>query len=148
MIQGNNTYRLSNRKAAIVILVLVLPLLLGAWKIIKGRGINPSYVERIQDGKTKKHEILTLFGDPQEIKRTSEGVVYVYKSFRDKDAGPRLEGRKFTDVQQKPYLTDEDLKELDKTSIKQQANKELASTLIIRFQPDGETVQSHDYKEF
>jgi hypothetical protein len=148
MSQGNNTYRRSNRKAALVVLFLALPLLLGAWKIIRGRGINPSYVERIQDGKTKKHEILTLFGDPQDIKRTPEGVEYVYKSFRDKDAVTPGKGRKFTDVHQKPYLTDEDLKELDKTSIKQKAHKELASTLIIRFQPDGETVQSHDYKEF
>ncbi len=67
-----------------VLMILLLPRLLGAWKIISGNTIDPSHVERIQDGKTTKNEVLLLFGDPQEIEnRTPEGVTYTYKSFKD-----------------------------------------------------------------
>ena len=83
------------RRIASVLMILLLPGLLGAWKIISGETIDPRHVERIQDGKTTKNEILVLFGDPQEIDRTPEGVTYTYKNFKDAPAMPyRPEDRK------------------------------------------------------
>ncbi len=128
----------------LVLLVLALPLLLGAWKIITEKGINPSYVERIQDGKTKKHEILTLFGDPEEIDRTPSGLVYTYKSFREKETLPgRQSGER--SVQDSPYFNENWMKNLPK---EKDSSKELDSVLIIRFDPDGQTVRSHEFKEY
>ena len=133
------------RQAALFLLVFTLPLFLGAWKIVRGRDINPAYVDRIQDGKTKKHEILTLFGDPDEIDRTPEGTVYIYKSLRDKKALPKKERKALGTVQDSPYYTEDWLK---KKSTQQEPDKELASMLVIRFGRDGETVQNHDYKQY
>ena len=56
-------------------MILLLPGLLGAWKVISGETINPHHVERIKDGQTTKHEILLYFGEPQEIDRSPEGRV-------------------------------------------------------------------------
>jgi hypothetical protein len=87
---------------------------LGAWKTFTGQGINRSYVERIQDGKTKKPEILTWFGDPQEVKRTPEGVVFIYQTFRAKQGPPgRYQGN------QKPADTPFQLEENLKNQTKQ-----------------------------
>lgn len=133
------------RQAALVLLVFTLPLFLGAWKIIRGRDINPAYVERIQDGKTKKHEILTLFGDPDEIDRTPEGTVYIYQSFRDKETLPKKGRQALGTVQDSPYFNEDWLK--NKASRKP-PGKELVSMLVIRFGRDGETVQNHDYKQY
>jgi hypothetical protein len=128
-----------------VVAVLALPLLLGAWKGAAGQGINPSHVEHIQDGKTKKPEILTWFGDPQEVKRSPEGVVYIYQSFRPKQGLPRKETREIKQPANTPFELEENLKIKPK---KAGPNKELDSSLIIRFKPDGETVQSHQYQKF
>jgi hypothetical protein len=136
-----------NRKASIVLLILAVTLL-GAWKIIMGDSINPSYVERIQDGKTKRHEILTLFGDPQETKRTPEGLVLIYKSYRTKETLPSRDLRNSKNVvADNPYFQEYQMSEVQSTK-KKGSNKELASSLTIRFKPDGETVQSHEYKEY
>ena len=136
-----------NRRASLVLLILAVTLL-GAWKIIMGDSINPSYVERIQDGKTKRHEILTLFGDPQETKRTPEGLVLIYKSYRNKETLPRQDTRKSKNVvADNPYFQEYQMSEVQSTK-KKGSNKELASSLTIRFKPDGETVQSHEYKEY
>ena len=136
------------RQTALVLLVFTLPLFLGAWKIIRGREINPAYVERIQDGKTEKHEILTLFGDPDEVDRTPEAVVYVYETFRDKETLPKRQRDLKSAPQDSPYFREDWLKEKKKREAAAAANKELDRRLIIRFDREGQTVQSHEYKQF
>ena len=136
------------RQTALVLLVFPLPLFLGAWKIIRGREINPAYVERIQDGKTEKHEILTLFGDPDEVDRTPEAVVYVYETFRDKETLPKRQRDLKSAPQDSPYFREDWLKEKKKREAAAAANKELDRRLIIRFDREGQTVQSHEYKQF
>ena len=133
------------RQAGLVLLLFAVPLLLG-WKFGMDKGINPRFVERIEDGKTKRHEILTWFGDPKEIERLPDGVVYVYKAMRPKAELPRRKAPE----KNGPAI---DPNALDKTPItkktdSEESAQELARTLIIRFKPDGETVQNHDYKEF
>jgi hypothetical protein len=143
---NNQDRRFSRSRAlAAVMVVLTLPLMLGAWKSILNRGINPSYVERIQDGKTTKPEILTWFGDPQEVKRTPEGVVYIYQTFRAKKGPAPKDTREIKRPPETPFHMEEHLKFKPR---QQDPDQELASSLIIRFKPDGETVQSHEYQEF
>jgi hypothetical protein len=135
------------RRIALVLLVLLLPGLLGAWRIVSGETIDPRHVERIKDGKTTKLEILTLFGDPQEIDRTPEGVIYTYKSFKDAPATPyKPEERKISPQSDQIYVID-DKKQVKKPALKTEGHI-LRSTLLIRFKPDGETVMSHEYKQF
>ncbi len=135
------------RRIALVLLVLLLPGLLGAWRIVSGETIDPRHVERIKDGKTTKLEILTLFGDPQDIDRTADGVTYTYKSFKDAPATPyRPEERKIAPQSDQLYLLD-DKKQIKKPTVKTEG-KILRSTLLIRFKSDGETVMSHEYKQF
>ena len=137
------------RGAALLFLVLALPFLLGAWKISTGPSINPKYVEHIENGKTKKHEILTWFGDPQEIKRLPEGVMFVYKTFRPKSDLTRRKSKEpkpRLSTVDSPYALEHNV--LKRETVKEPPAKEPESTLIIRFKPDGETVQSHEYKEF
>jgi len=136
------------RQVALVLLVFTLPLFLGAWKIIMGRSINPAYVERIQDGKTEKHEILTLFGEPDEVDRTPEAVVYVYETFRNKETLPQRERQLQSTPQDSPYFREDWLKEKKKREAAAAANKELDRRLIIRFDREGQTVQSHEYRQF
>ena len=134
-------------RIAAVLMVLLLPGLLGAWKIISGETIDRRHVERIMDGKTTKNEILLLFGDPQEIDRTPGGVTYTYKNFKDAPAMPyRPEDRKIATQSDQLYIID-DQKQIKKPPLKTEG-KILRSTLLIRFKPDGETVMSHEYKEF
>jgi hypothetical protein len=137
------------RGAALVLFVLAVPLVLGAWTISTGRGINTNYIDRIQDGKTKKHEILTLFGDPQETKRSPEGITFVYKAFRSKGEASRRKDKdeesKVTAAVDSPYSLEQTLK---RSKPKEGPVQEVSSTLTIFFGPDGETVQSHDYKEY
>jgi hypothetical protein len=124
-----------------------LPGLLGAWKVISGETIDRRHVERIQDGKTTKNEILLLFGDPQEIERTPDGVIYNYKSFKDAPAMPyRPENREINPQSDQLYVVD-DKKQIKKAPLKTEG-KILKSTLLIRFKPDGQTVMSHEYKEY
>jgi hypothetical protein len=134
-------------RIALILLVLLLPGLLGAWRIVSGETIDPRHVARIQDGKTTKMEILTLFGDPQDIDRTADGVTYLYKSFKDAPALPyKPNERKIAPQSDQIYLLD-DKKQIKKPTIKTEG-KILRSTLLIRFKPDGQTVMSHEYKEF
>ncbi len=135
------------QKRAILCVLLVLPLVLGAWKSMTGRTINPNYVERIQDGKTKKQEIMLYFGDPQEIKRTADGLVYVYKSFKDAPAmAYRPEDRKINPQSDQLMVIDEN-RQIKKAPLKTEG-KILRCTLTIHFKSDGDTVMSHEYKEF
>ena len=135
------------RRIALVLVVLLLPGLLGAWRIVSGETIDPRHVERIKDGTTTKLEILTLFGDPQEIDRTGDGVTYLYKSFKDAPAMPyKPENRQIAPQSDQIYLLD-DKKQVKKPTVKTEG-KVLRSTLLIRFKSDGETVMSHEYKQF
>jgi hypothetical protein len=135
------------RRIASVLLILLLPGLLGAWKTISGDTIDRRHVERIQDGKTTKNEILLLFGDPQEIDRTPEGVTYTYKNFKDAPAMPyRPENREINPQSDQKFVIDPN-KQIKKAPLKTEG-KILKSTLLIRFKPDGQTVMSHEYKEF
>jgi hypothetical protein len=135
------------RRIASVLLILLLPGLLGAWRVMSGESIDRRHVERIQDGKTTKNEILLLFGDPQEIDRTPEGVTYTYKSFKDAPAMPyRPEDRKINPQSDQLFVINED-KTIKKAPLKTEG-KILKSTLLIRFKPDGQTVMSHEYKEY
>jgi hypothetical protein len=135
------------RRTALILVILLLPGLLGAWRIISGDTIDPRYVERIQDGKTTKLDILTLFGDPQEINRTPEGITYLYKSFKDAPAMPYdPDKRKINPQSESLYLID-DKKQIKKPTVKTEG-KILKSTLLIRFKPDGVTVMSHEYKTY
>ena len=136
------------RRIASVLMILLLPGLLGAWKVISGDTIDRRHVERIQDGKTTKNEILLLFGDPQEIDRAPEGVAYTYKSFKDAPAMPyNPKDRKIAPQSDQLFLLPDDDKKIKKPPIKTEG-KILKSTLLIRFKPDGQTVMSHEYKEF
>ena len=144
---GRPSARHRCRRITWVLMILMLPGLLGAWKIISGETIDRRHVERIQNGKTTKNEILLLFGDPQEINRTPEGVTYTYKNFKDAPAMPYKPGdRKIAPQSDQLYLLD-DNKQIKKATIKTQG-KILKSTLLIRFKPDGQTVMSHEYKEY
>jgi hypothetical protein len=135
------------RRAASILMILLLPGLLGAWKGMSGDTIDRRHVERIADGKTTKNEILLLFGDPQEIDRGSEGITYTYKNFKDAPAMPyRPEDRKINPQSDQLFVVNED-KTIKKAPLKTEG-KILKSTLLIRFKPDGQTVLSHEYKEF
>jgi hypothetical protein len=137
------------RKTTLVcrgLLVLGLMLLLLAWRDVSGNTINPRAVEHIKDGQTTKNEITLMFGEPQEIKKTENVVVYTYKSFKDASDLPYEPKKR----QPKPqsdqlYLLDEEktVKKPDRNT----AGKVLRSTLIIYFKPDGQTVAGHEYTE-
>ena len=136
------------RPGAVLVVLLLLPLIMGgAWESMTGKTINPRYVERIQNGKTTKHEILLYFGDPQETQRTPDGLVWVYKSFKDAPAMPYKHDKREINPQsdQLMFVRDED-KQIKKAPLKTEG-KILHSTLTVRFKADGETVMSHEYKE-
>ena len=144
---GRTSARHGYRRIAAVLMILLLPGLLGAWKIISGETIDRRHVERIADGKTTKNEILLLFGDPQEIDRGSDGIVYTYKNFKDAPAMPyRPEDRKINPQSDQLFVIDPN-KQIKKAPLKTEG-KILKSTLLIRFKPDGQTVLSHEYKEY
>ena len=145
---GRPSVRRRWRRVAAVLMILLLPGLLGAWRAMSGESIDRRHVERIQDGKTTKNEILLLFGDPQEINRAAEGVSYTYKNFKDAPAMPyRPEDRKIAPQSDQLFLLPDDDKKIKKPPIKTEG-KILKSTLLIRFKPDGQTVMSHEYKEY
>jgi hypothetical protein len=135
------------RRMALALIILLLPGLLGAWRIMSGETLSPRLVANIQDGKTTKQEILVMFGDPQEINRTSEGLTYLYKSYKDAPAMPyKWQDRKINPQSDQLFLID-DNKQIKKAPVKTKG-KILRSTLLIRFKPDGVTVLSHEYKEY
>jgi hypothetical protein len=145
---GRTAARQRFRRIASVLMILLLPGLLGAWKAISGETIDRRHVERIADGKTTKNEVLLLFGDPQEIDRGSEGITYTYKNFKDAPAMPyRPENRKIQPQSDQIFLLPDDDKRVKRPPIKTEG-KILKSTLLIRFKPDGQTVMSHEYKEY
>ncbi|MGQ9919986.1 MAG: hypothetical protein ACUVRZ_01520 [Desulfobacca sp.] len=127
-------------------MLLFILICLLAWRDITGNTINPRYVERIQDGKTTKNEIMVLFGEPQEIKRTANTIVYIYRSYKDAPALPSDPDKRQPHLQSTtPYLVDED-KKVKKVQEKTEG-KIPRSTLVIYFKPDGQTVSGHEYTE-
>jgi hypothetical protein len=135
------------RRLWLVLMIMLLPGLLGAWRIISGDTIDARHVNRIKDGKTTKQEILLLFGDPQEIDRTPEGVVYLFKSFKDAPAVPYDPSKRPINPQSDQIFVRDDDKKIKKAPVKTKG-KILKSTLLIRFKSDGETVMSHEFKEY
>jgi hypothetical protein len=135
------------RRLTLVLMIMLLPGLLGAWRIISGDTIDSRHVSRIKDGKTTKQEILLLFGDPQEIERTPEGVVYLYKNFKDTPAMPYKPEKREISPQSDQIFVLDDKKQIKKPPLKTEG-KILKSTLLLRFKPDGETVMSHEFKEY
>lgn len=132
-----------------VLLVLSIPLLLGwTWKdAASGMTINPSYVNQIQDGKTTKQEVLLYFGDPKEIERTSDGLVYKYYTYKNADALPYDPYKREPNPQSTSnYLLEDN--QIKKKPVVKNGGKILKSSLEIRFKPDSNTVMSHEYKEF
>ena len=145
---GRTAARRRWRRIAPVLMILLLPGLLGAWRVVSGDTIDRRHVERIADGKTTKNEILLLFGDPQEIDRGSEGITYTYKNFKDAPAMPyRPENRKIAPQSDQLLLLPDEDKKIKRPPLKTEG-KILKSTLLIRFNPDGQTVMSHEYKEY
>jgi outer membrane protein assembly factor BamE (lipoprotein component of BamABCDE complex) len=133
-------------RAALLLGVLALALVFGAWRDVSGNTINPDYVSRIKDGQTSKHEIILLFGDPQEVVRTPEGRIFKYISYKDAPQFSSKLERQVDEQAATPFFLDED-KKIKRVPLKK-AGKILKSTLIIRFKPDGNTVLSHEYKEY
>jgi len=138
---------LLKRHGAVLMGLLLLPLILGAWQSMTGKTINPRYVERIQNGRTTKHEILLYFGDPQETHRTPDGLVFIYKSFKDAPAMPYRHEKREINPQSDQIMVIDENKKIKKAPLKTEG-KILHSTLTVRFKADGETVMSHEYKEF
>lgn len=129
-----------------IVLLLGLMGLLLAWRDVSGNTINPRYVERIKDGQTTKNEITLMFGEPQEIKRTENGVVFTYKSFKDAPALPyNPDKRQISPQSDQLFLLDEE-KKIKKVPTKTEG-KIVKSTLVIYFKPDGQTVAGHEYNE-
>ncbi len=140
--------RLLLRRKAMLLFFALLPVMVGAWQDVSGNTINPRYVERIKDGQTTKHEVLLYFGDPQEVERTPEGPVYKYATYKD---APPMGYKPKDEVKDSlfssnPFIMDEDRK--IKPVPKKKGNQILHSTLSIRFKSDGETVLSHEYREY
>jgi hypothetical protein len=144
---GRLVVRRKWRRLWLVLMIMLLPGLLGAWRVISGDTIDARHVSRIKDGKTTKQEILLLFGDPQEIDRTPEGIAYLYKSFKDTPAMPYNPDKRQINPQSDQVFVLDDKKQIKKPTVKTKG-KILKSTLLIRFKPDGETVMSHEYKEY
>lgn len=129
-----------------IVLLLGLMGLLLAWRDVSDNTINPRYVERIKDGQTTKNEITLMFGEPQEIKRTENGVVFTYKSFKDAPALPyNPDKRQISPQSDQLFLLDEE-KKIKKVPTKTEG-KIVKSTLVIYFKPDGQTVAGHEYNE-
>lgn len=135
-----------NRRLYQSLMLLGMLMCLLAWRDITGNTINPRYVERIQDGKTTKNEIMVMFGEPQEIKRTDNTIIYIYRSFKDAPALPYDPDKRQPHPQSTtPYLVDED-KKVRKVQEKTEG-KIPRSTLVIYFKPNGQTVSGHEYTE-
>ena len=130
---------------AVLLAVVVMPVLVGAWQEA-GRGINTNHVARIKDGQTSKHEILLLFGDPQEVERSPEGVVFTYKSYMDQPQTPSKNIYKEPEEQSMSLYVIDDDKRIKPKTVKKEG-KILKSTLVVRFKAGSDTVVSHEYKE-
>ncbi len=148
VVSGGSTHYSALRRCLGLAGLLFLLVALGAWQDISGRTINPRFVERIEDGKTTKSQILMFFGDPQEVERTDAGPVFKYRSYKDAplEKGPKgLFDRPIDDNASTPFYVDDE-KKIKKVPTKTQGTI-LDCTLTIQFKADGETVMSHEYQK-
>jgi hypothetical protein len=130
-----------------VIALLGLMLAILGWRDITGNTINPHYVERIKDEQTTKNEITVMFGEPQEIKRTENAIIFTYKSFKDAPAAmPYDPDKRQPNPQSGQLFVVDENKNIKKIEDKKEG-KILKSTLVIYFKPDGQTVTGHEYTE-
>lgn len=125
---------------------LLLALFLGAgWREAGGDNLDQRKVAKIKNGVTKKHEILLWFGEPQEIIRNPEGLVYKYVGFTDAPPKDPKTGRPLGGEDSRAaFYLDEDRK-MKKLPTKTEG-KVVKSRLTIHFAPDGLTVQSHEFE--
>jgi hypothetical protein len=134
------------RLAALCGLSLLL-LLSGAWREAGGDNLDPRKVAKIKNGVTTKHEILLLFGEPQEIVRTPEGPIFKYLGYLD--APPPKTGKDGRqpggEASSSAFFLDEQ-HQMKPVPRKTQA-KHIKSRLTVTFKPDGQTVLSHEYEE-
>jgi hypothetical protein len=133
------------RKLPALLTLLLAVVLLGGWRDF-GETINPKYVARIKDGVTTKHEILLLFGDPQNVDRSPEAVIFTYRSYAD--APPPVSSKLYHEANPQsstPFVIDDQKNVKLKTPHK--GGKILKGTLTVRFTPDGQKVVGHEYKE-
>jgi hypothetical protein len=144
------------QQAPLVLAVLLLPALLWGRPEVRaqtvevvGETIKPRLVERIKNGQTTKNEIILYFGEPQEVERTPEGTVFKYFSYKDAPptvAKPERDPVMANENISNPFFLDEN-KNIKRVQEKK-AGKVLRRSLIVRFKADGETVLSHEYKEY
>jgi len=144
---GNGWLKSLPGRGILLLLILMLPVSLGGWRSVGGETINPNYVQRIKDGQTAKHEILLYFGEPQEMDRTPDGLVFTYKSFKDAPAMPYDPKKREINPQSDNLWVLDANKQIKKAPLKTEG-KILRSTLKVHFKPDGVTVMSHEYKEY
>lgn len=138
--------RLAGWRVAAVAAVLLALGLSAAWREAGGDNLDQRKVAKIKNGSTSKHEILLWFGEPQEIIRSPEGLVYKYVGFADapppKDARtgrPPLE-----EESRAAFYLDEE-RRMKRVPTKTEG-KVVKSRLTIYFAPDGRTVQSHEFE--
>ena len=131
---------------SVLLLLLITLALVSGWRQLTGENLNPRFVDRIKDGKTKKNEILLWFGEPQEVKKTEKHIIYIYKSYVDAPALPYNPDKREVNPQSyTPFLIDEDKHIVAKKEKTQ--GKILRSTLTIFIQPESQVVTGHEYVE-
>lgn len=128
------------------LLIIGMIILLVAWRDISGNTINPRYVERIIDGKTTKNEIMLMFGEPKEVSRSTQGVTFIYRSYKDAPALAWKKDREINPQSESQFIVDEDKK--IRKRVEKTEGTILHSILEVTFKTDGQTVASHEYKEY
>jgi hypothetical protein len=132
------------RLAAVAALLLGV-VLCAAWREAGGDNLDQRKVAKIKNGSTKKHEILLWFGEPQEIVRSPEGLIYKYVGYADAPPKDPKTGRiPGGEESRAAFYLDEDhrMKRLPTKT----EGKMVKSRLTIHFAPDGNTVQSHEFE--
>ncbi len=126
--------------------LLLTLVLVSGWRQLTGDNLNPRFIDRIQDGKTTKNEILLWFGEPQEIKKTPTSLIYIYKSYADTPALPyNPDKREINPQSYTPFLIDEDKNIVPKKE--KTTGKILRGTLTIYIKPETQVVTGHEYLE-
>lgn len=129
------------------LLIVGMIFLLVAWRDVSGNTINPRFVQRIQDGKTTKNEIMLMFGEPKDVSRSPQGTTFIYRSYKDAPALTwKGKEREINPQSESQFIIDEDKKV--KRKVEKTEGTILHSTLEINFKGDGQTVASHEYKEY
>ena len=111
--------------------------------IQQGNYVSQDMVAQLRPGMTKE-QVRYLLGTPL-ITDIFHADRWDYVYYYDK-AYSKPEERKINPQSDQIYVVDEN-KQIKKATVKMEG-KILKSTLLIRFKPDGETVMSHEYKQF